>query len=734
MKHLALPLSAIFLLFFCLAQMPKVSAQVADTSFNNLYEMDLEALMDLDIYSVSKKVESLFDAPLSASVLSREEIINSGATNIPEALRLVPGIIVRQKTNGNYDVHIRGNDNVLGNKLNYSENTLSLVMIDNRIVYNSFQGGTFWETLPIGIDEIERIEVVRGPSSALYGPNAVTGVIHIITRRPDQNKAVSATADLQIGTLNTKLASASVGFAPSEKFQVQVSGNYQFRDRTRDDYYSFDLQEYLTRDALGTTMQPDNPALPLLSDPDKYYPNPSTALDTYSGNFSAWYDPNEDVNLRLTAGLQESEAQTIYLDNGAVPMNTRQSNTQYMNLTGNVYGFDARVSYMGGEQNLFLGATSPHFHYDMTQLDAVLEYNYIWKNLTIRPGVSYQKATYDVSPYSDSTNLGFFEGEKELSTLAFQLRAEYLLFDKLKLVAALRADNYDVPDDSYFSYQFATSYKIDDNNLLRLVYSRANQGPIILDNYTSMIIDPGFYRFELYGNENLNLVTSDMFEFGTRNKLTDWLQSDIEVFYSVTKDYSLPLMESMTVDTLTLPFPPFEEYTKTTSVFRYRNIPLKAHQFGLTGSLKLIAGQNLQFKGFGTVQLTALDNLDTKVNHEMYGYMQSYPSQIDLKHESTPTFYGGFMVNYTPIQKLNLFANLYYYSDQVFRYDDASTGHVEEISIDSKTIVDFKASFKVYKENAVFINARNLLGSESKEFAFGDDTKGLYLIGLNLNF
>jgi iron complex outermembrane receptor protein len=118
----------------------------------------------------------------------------------------------------------------------------------------------------------------------------------------------------------------------------------------------------------------------------------------------------------------------------------------------------------------------------------------------------------------------------------------------------------------------------------------------------------------------------------------------------------------------------------------------------------------------------------------MYGYMLSYPSKIDLKHESTPTFYGGFLVNYTPIEKLNLFANLYYYSRQVFRYDDASTGHVEEVNIDAKTIIDFKASFKVYKENTVFVNARNLLGTDSREFAFGDETSGMYLVGLNLNF
>ncbi len=150
------------------------------TNDDDLFELDLEALMNMDIVSASKKVESLFDSPLSSSVITKDEIRNSGSTTIAEALRLVPGLIVREKTNGNFDVHIRGYENIPpNNKVNYSDNSITLVMIDNRIVYNYFQGGTFWETLPISIYDVERIEIIRGPSSALYGPNAVSGVINI---------------------------------------------------------------------------------------------------------------------------------------------------------------------------------------------------------------------------------------------------------------------------------------------------------------------------------------------------------------------------------------------------------------------------------------------------------------------------------------------------------------------------------------------------------------------------
>jgi len=699
----------------------KTQAQpVSDTALNSLFELDLEALMNLDIYSVSKKVESLFDAPLSASVLTREEILNSGATSIPEALRLVPGVIVREKTTGNYDVHIRGNDDVLGAKLLYSENTMSLVMIDNRIVYSSFQGGTFWETLPIGLIDIERIEVVRGPSSALYGPNAVMGVIHIITV-DGGDKKFSASANLQAGTLNTKIASAAIGISPVKNLKLRISGNYKFMDRVQSDYYSLHLQRYVPLDSLGILQKPGfNPLqLPLLTGADKYYPNPDVARDNYGVNFDGFYEINDKVNFDLSMGMQNSQVQTVYIDNGSVPMNTRESETNYLNFQTKIYGLNARVSYMDGKQNLFLGAQSPNFEYDLTQLDAILEYDYNWKNLVIRPGVSYQNSNYDVGKDSTESNQGFFGGSKELSSYAVHLRAEYLFFNKLKLIAAVRGDAYNKPDDTYFSFQFAGSYKVDDKSLIRAVYSRANQGPFMLDTYTDLVIPipPLDIPFKLYGNDSLNLATTDMFELGFRNKLTDKIQSDVEVFYNVTKNFALPVVNMPNIRNA-----------------NFENVPMKSYQFGLTGSLDFLISRKLRVKGFGTLQSTMLTDYLTKVNHAEYGYDTTVFAFIDKKHKATPTFYGGIIANYSLNDKINVFANLYYYSQQEFLYDDATTNEVEQVNIDAKAIVDMKISYKVWKENTVFINCRNLLNNSNKEFAFGDDTRGMYLLGLNLLF
>src|SRR6188768_1063761 len=201
-----------FLVLLCLLSSSVVFAQETKTEEggDDLYTLSLEELMNIPINSASKKDETLFDAPLSSYTITRADIDKSGATRIMEALRLAPGVIVREQTNGVYDIHIRGLDNILRTSEAYTKSNLTtLVMIDNRPVFNHNLGGTFWETLPIDLNDVERIEIVRGPSAPLFGPNAVTGVINIMTKRSSAKRYVNA--NVQYGTPSTTIANAAFG-------------------------------------------------------------------------------------------------------------------------------------------------------------------------------------------------------------------------------------------------------------------------------------------------------------------------------------------------------------------------------------------------------------------------------------------------------------------------------------------------------------------------------------------
>ncbi len=128
------------------------------------------------VVTASRYGQSPLDSPSTITVLTEEDIRSSGATNIPDLLRRVVGVEVMSLSAGQPDVSIRGFNRELSNKV--------LVLLDGRSLYLDLLGNTAWATLPVSLEEIERIEIIRGPGSAVYGANAMTGVINIITRTP----------------------------------------------------------------------------------------------------------------------------------------------------------------------------------------------------------------------------------------------------------------------------------------------------------------------------------------------------------------------------------------------------------------------------------------------------------------------------------------------------------------------------------------------------------------------
>jgi iron complex outermembrane receptor protein len=144
-----------------------------------LERMSLEQLTNVEITSVSKAPEPLRHAPATVYVITHESIVRSGATSLPEVLRLAPNLQVIQLSSSSYALGARGfgghqEDQNFANKL--------LILIDGRSVYSPLFSGVYTDTLDVDLDDIERIEVISGPGGTLWGANAMNGVINIITR------------------------------------------------------------------------------------------------------------------------------------------------------------------------------------------------------------------------------------------------------------------------------------------------------------------------------------------------------------------------------------------------------------------------------------------------------------------------------------------------------------------------------------------------------------------------
>ncbi len=145
---------------------------------DDLSNRSLEDLMNITVTSVAKTEQTLSRTASAAFVINAEDIRNSGATNIPDLLRTVPGVDVAQIDSNTWAISIRGFNDRFSNEL--------LVMVDGRTVYTPTFGGVFWDALDLPLEDIDRIEVIRGAGGSIWGANAVNGVVNIITKKASE--------------------------------------------------------------------------------------------------------------------------------------------------------------------------------------------------------------------------------------------------------------------------------------------------------------------------------------------------------------------------------------------------------------------------------------------------------------------------------------------------------------------------------------------------------------------
>ena len=189
----------------------------------NVTALSLEELLSVEITSVSKKAEKASDAAAAVFVVTQEDIKRSGATSIPEVLRMVPGLQVAQIDANKWAVSSRGFNGFSSNKL--------LVLMDGRTVYNPLFSGVLWNAQDTMLDDIERIEVIRGPGASLWGANAVNGVINIISKH---------SVDTQGGLLTAGTGSEEKGFGAA-RYGAKVNDHTTYRVYGKN-FYRGDLE------------------------------------------------------------------------------------------------------------------------------------------------------------------------------------------------------------------------------------------------------------------------------------------------------------------------------------------------------------------------------------------------------------------------------------------------------------------------------------------------------------
>lgn len=190
----------------------------------NLSQMSLEDLANIEITSVSRQPERILNAPAAITVITNEDIRRSGATSIPEALRLADNLSVAQKNSHDWAISARGFNTELANKL--------LVMIDGRTIYSPLFSGVFWDRQDYLLEDIDRIEVISGPGGTLWGANAVNGVINIITKKAGETQ----------GTHLEAIAGNELRAATAVRYGGKLADNVSYRIYGK--YFDRDAQAF----------------------------------------------------------------------------------------------------------------------------------------------------------------------------------------------------------------------------------------------------------------------------------------------------------------------------------------------------------------------------------------------------------------------------------------------------------------------------------------------------------
>ena len=322
MKTLHLPLLAVSLLAPALAQ--RVGAPTDD-----LTNVGVDELFSVQVTSVGRKAQQLSKSPAAVFVLTAEDIRRSGATSIPEALQWVPGMTVLSLDGRSWVVSIRGSSRLYADKI--------LVMIDGRSLYTPLFSGVIWDAIDVPMGDIEQIEVVRGPGAVMWGPNAVNGVINIITKKARQTKGGQVTAST--GNENRGGLESRWGAAPSDKIAYRVWGKLDYRTPA---YNSPGLYKFGTYSYLDPSIR---------------------NLDTATGRMGFRVDgqPNEKDQWTIQGDLYKTDRQDPLGYPGVLPAVIRmQGHTDYDG--GYLQGRWTRTSSSGSESVV-------QFSYDRNRLD-----------------------------------------------------------------------------------------------------------------------------------------------------------------------------------------------------------------------------------------------------------------------------------------------------------------------------------------------------------------------------
>ncbi len=548
------------------------------------------------VVTASRVEQQLVNAPATVSVVSADVIASTPATNYAELFRSVPGVNMSQTSARDYNINIRGAASTLA--------TSTLALLDGRSIYLDFFGFVAWDLLPVNQNELKQIEVIRGPASAVWGANAMNGVVNFISKTPRELNGNSAT--ISFGTFNRK---PDGGEQLDNGSMFAINGTHA---RAVNDRWAYKISAGgYTSDALSRPVGPipngTGTQYPPFSNQGTTQPKLDTRVDydapggTYKLVMAGGYSGTDGI---FHTGIGPFDASNVGIGYG----------TMRYSRGGLKFNFFTKILNGDAKGLLAIGTDGQPipFIFDTQTYDFELgNINTIGTRNVLSYGGNARFNTFNLSiaPRGDDRN-----------EFGVYVQDEIFVNDYVRLNLGARIDKFDVIEDPVFSPRVALVLKPTNENAVRVSYNKAFRSPSLINNYldTTIVnqlnlgaINPALsgvvYNFPVraIGNEELLEESTESFEVGytgfIKNRATVsaavyFTRNQDEIFFTQTGRYRAtgappgwPL-PPVVLEVLPPPCAPGQPCTTggLPSEFSYRNLGTvknKGFELGIDGSV-----------------------------------------------------------------------------------------------------------------------------------------------------
>jgi len=677
------------------AQQPAAAQEPQDPDRPIAFEEQL-------VVTASRTDQQLVNAPASISLITTETIQNSPGTNIGDLLRAVPGINVAQLSARDVNLTARGATSTLA--------TSQLALVDGRSVYLDFFGMVMWDLVPTNANEIKQIEVIRGPASAVWGANAMSGVVNVITLSP-RELAAGGGSSLTIGA----------GFFDRDATgQDNGTGGLFYVNGTHaqavNDKWSYKLSAgYFSQDPLP---RPTGTIPNSFNTPYPPYANSGTSQPKFDARVD--YELADSAKLIFSGGVAGTEG-IIHSGIGPFDINSGsrltylsgryQKGGRHIGFFTNILNGDA-VNFLSRDVT---GALLP-MSFDTTTFDIeASDLKTFGTRHVLSYGGNYRHNSFDISiaPNGDNRNEG-----------GAYVQDEIFLADKFRWVVGGRLDKFSSIDNAVFSPRTTLMYKPSLNQTVRLSFNRAFRAPSYINNNLDVAllnqvnlgaISPALsafvFPFRAVGNPDLEQETMTAYEIGYTGVLSRratvtaavyWNHTTDAIFFTPVAYYSAanpPATWPPQIPTFALNFIPPPGLP---AVFTYQNLGTvndKGIELGVDGVVNRYLNVNVNYSYQADPDVEGFDPSETNFpanNRFNIGFNFNYGRYL-----------GNFMVSYTGDA---------YWQDVL---DQRFAG-----STDAFTLVNLGFGVKWMQDRLVTsLKINNLANSEVQQHIFGDIIK-----------